>query len=199
MTDLYINADAANETNNKGDVSDAIRFHICAYEDDFTAEQKVNRLISKNGGTTLTNGKLDLDGDGNPDVKYDDKAVKYGFSAGEGTPITYGVGSQISFSSALNDQVNRTYYTSDGVAQTDSNVYSMVANNSTNPLSSTKYNSSLTKSIGSTVAEDDEYLNVDITIWLEGWQTLGDDHKASWDIESFLNSKFDIGFEFTAE
>ena len=200
LTDLYLAEDASNETNNKGDLSDALRFHICAYEEGTAVANRDNFLLSKNGGTTMTNGKLDLDGDGNPDVKYDDKAVKYGFSTGESTPITYGVGQQVSFSSALDDASNVAYYNSDGTAAgTDEKVYSLVADASTDPLSKTKYNSTISKSIGSTVEGDSKYLNVDITIWLEGWQTLGNDHKASWDLATYLNSKFDIGFEFSAE
>ena len=202
LTDLYLAADASNATNSKGDLSDAIRFHINAYTDAdaLVPANHINRLISKNGGTTVTEGKLDLDGDGAADTKYDNKAVKYGFTSGAGTPVNYGAGSQVAFSSDLEDASNVAVYNSDGTNSTpDAKVFSMVADNSTNPLSKTLYDTDKSKSIGQTVAADDEYLNVDLTIWLEGWQTLGDDHKASWDIESFLNSKFDIGFEFTAE
>ena len=200
LTDLYLASDASNTTNNKGDLSSAIRFHICAYEEDLAVNERSNFLVSKNGGTTVTNGKLDLDGDGNADAKYDDKAVKYGFSDGDSTPIVYGQGTQVSFSSDLEDKTAVAYYNSDGTAGgTDDNVYSLVADSSTNPLSKTKYNSTVSKSIGSTVQSQSKYFNVDITIWLEGWQTLGNDHKATWDIASFLNSKFDIGFEFSAE
>ena len=201
LTDLYLAADAANTAASKGDLSSAIRFHISAYKEGTEVANRSNFLVSKNGGTTVTNGKLDLDGDGNADVKYDDKAVKYHFANGEGQEVVYGEGNQVSFSSALEDAANVAVYNSDGTAGTaDAKVYSLVADASTNPLSKTKYNSTVSKSIGKTVAQSEsKYLNVDITIWLEGWQTLGDTHKASWDLATYLNSKFDIGFEFSAE
>ena len=39
---------------------------------------------------------------------------------------------------------------------------------------------------------------MDITIWVEGWQELpeGNSGKAIWDVEDFVNAKFDVGFEF---
>ena len=85
------------------------------------------------------------------------------------------------------------------------NVYSLIADNSTHPLDKTTYGENDdSKSIGKTVESETEYLNVVLTIWLEGWQPLQksstDTSKvASWDIAKYLGSSFDVGFEFTAE
>lgn len=209
LSDLYIAGSASNEANEKMDLSSAIRFHISAYQDGATDAEKVNRLLSKNGGTTETHGSLDLDDDGSDDLLYGegDRATKYGFTSNPNlNKIDYGFGSQVAFTgNSLQDLSNQAYYAADGEAKSDANVYSLIADNSTHPLDKTTYGENDdSKSIGKTVESETEYLNVVLTIWLEGWQPLQksstDTSKvASWDIAKYLGSSFDVGFEFTAE
>ena len=62
------------------------------------------------------------------------------------------------------------------------------------------------KKIGTTVAtraddsEPQKYLNVDVTIWVEGWQKFArDDHFTSmWD-RDLIGSMFDVGFQFAVQ
>ena len=199
-----------------GDISDAIRFHVSSYTTTAqVAGEKSNFLVSKNGGTTVTHGALDLDGDGVSDKEYSGTG-KYGFD-GDGTvsndPVDYGAGSQVAFSTRYADVENQTYYDHNNAAQQDAKVYSLVAQpdaaDDYNLVDSTlKYNSGATsKSIGSTLEDEDDFLNVDITIWVEGWQKFqnvdGDDNTTDpytsvWD-SRFIDSGFQIGFELAID
>lgn len=200
------------------DISNAIRFHVSSYQtEDQTAGAKSNFLISKNGGTTVTHGNLDLDGDGALDKAYSGTG-KYGFD-GDGTvsanPVDYGAGSQFAFSSRYADAQNQSYFDENNTAKQDANVYSLVAQpdpdddyNLVN--SSLKYGSgenAIDKSIGSTLADEDDFLNVDITIWVEGWQKFensdGDDNtddpsSSIWD-NTYIGAGFQVGFEFAID
>ena len=49
------------------------------------------------------------------------------------------------------------------------------------------------RAIGKTVAGDSNYLNVTVTIWVEGWQKL--DGSAIWDAK-YINSLFNVGIQF---
>ena len=206
LTDLLIQGDKANTANPqdiKKDVSDAIRFHIDAYAEDdaLVPANHVNRLISKKGGTTITSGQLDLDGDGALDFKYN--SDKYGFGSDQKTQLVYGEGFQYAFSSEKAVR-SGTYYDFKGDPATDEKVYPMVADTvsegSMDILESSKeYDTGKSKSIGKTLTANDKFLNVDITIWVEGWQTFLDDtsHKQSpiWSMD-YIGSSFDVGFEF---
>ena len=194
---------SSSDSNHK-DLSEALRFHISSYTDE-DPDTITNRLISKNGGTTVTNGKLDIDGDGNNDTALpaDDK---YNFNSATSTEeIIYGEGKQESFSSRYNLVENQPYYDADNAAAIDEKVYSMVAQPKENDSydlidESLEYDEGKSKSIGKTVAAQDKFLNVDITIWVEGWQKFKvfedeDDYSSIWD-NSCINSQFNIGFEF---
>ena len=66
---------------------------------------------------------------------------------------------------------------------------------------SKKFDTDKSKALGSTVAADDDFLNVDVTIWIEGWQTFKnaeDKNVSMWDFD-FIGSKFDVGFEFAVD
>ena len=126
LSDLLIQEDKANATDVKEDLSDAVRFHINSFAeaDRNVPANHTNRLISKNGGTTATNGKLDLDGDGNPDQAYIGGADKYGFDGTALVDVTYGTGSQIAYRGFdADDQTGQAYYLADGTAASDANVY----------------------------------------------------------------------------
>ena len=52
------------------------------------------------------------------------------------------------------------------------------------------------KSIGKTLASNSDFLEVEITIWVEGWQEF--DGSPIWDA-NYIDSQFDIGFEFATD
>ena len=52
------------------------------------------------------------------------------------------------------------------------------------------------KSIGQTVASENSYLSVTITIWVEGWQPLEGD--AIWH-EDYIKSNFNVGIQFAVQ
>ncbi len=195
------------ETN---DISEALRFHISSYSS-ADSSQKENRLISKKGGTTMTKGKLDLDGDGNPDTARPSASDKYGFSSDYSslTEIEYGAGKQFAYTAEQFDEYGvsgRTYYNEEDVLTTESaNVYSLIAKSREGKNGDDLIDANLaydaangtSKSIGSTVAGSTNFLNVDITIWVEGWQKFSNDsgYSSIWS-KKFIGSEFNIGFEF---
>ena len=70
---------AGNEAEGKADISSAIRVHFSSKDGD----DDVNRLVSKDGGETVTHGPLDLNGD-----RAADTTAKYEWD--QGTAIDYG-------------------------------------------------------------------------------------------------------------
>ena len=68
-----------NNAEGKTDISSAIRVHFSSKDGD----DDVNRLVSKDGGETVTHGPLDLNGDGDADT-----TAKYEWD--QGTAIDYG-------------------------------------------------------------------------------------------------------------
>ena len=55
----------------------------------------------------------------------------------------------------------------------------------------------LSKAIGKTMAADDDFLTVTVTIWVEGWQKL--DGSAIWDAKDYIGSKFNVGIQFAVQ
>lgn len=205
LSDLLIQEDKANHedaNDEKLDLSDAVRFHICAYQDGAQEDEKVNRLISKKGGTTLVEGQLDLDGDGELDYVYD--SDKYGFGGDATTPVVYGEGEQVAFSAEQEVRAG-TYYDSVGGEHDDAEVYPMLVSNVADSLdileSSKEYVAGESKAIGMTTDNDQAFLNVEITIWIEGWQAFekaSNEYSSVWS-EDYLQSHFDVGFEFAVD
>ena len=189
------------------DISNALRFHISSYSSaDSSAKQ--SRLVSKTGGKTVVHGKLDLDGDGSNDTARPGESDKYGFNSNynSSVEIDYGEdGNQVAFTSRVltAPDTEAKYYDEDNVEQDDADVYSLIAN----PRAG-KYGDDLndnyldfdggnSKKIGTTVAGGSNFLNVDLTIWVEGWQKFQNNAGQSsiWS-KSFIGSEFNIGFEF---
>lgn len=179
LSDLFLAQDEGDTTHE--DISSAVRFHVAAYSD---PADKTNRLISKNGGSIDTWGTLDLNGDSEVDKTYTKKSDKYGFTGGEGTEIKYGfvegndiTNKQTSYSATTNGTLPILADIANGVNKTSSTL------------------------LGTTLVDDDAFLSVDITIWVEGWQKLpeGNGGKAIWDVADFAGAKFDVGFEFEAD
>ena len=87
-----------------GDISDAVRVHFSAYETG-DEENAVNRLVSKNGGTSLTHGKLKLGGGNDFDKAYADDD-EFGFGGSALDYINYGgtEGVQTSYAAKVSEE-----------------------------------------------------------------------------------------------
>lgn len=210
LSDLVLDQ-RTNDTHN--DISKALRFHISTYDSSGTNPTKTNRLVSKVGGMTVTNGQLDLDGDGNPDTARGSAGDKYGFDeeVDVDTPISYGAGSQTCYTAEVltGAATGRKYYDSTDTEANDASVYSLVAQSRDGDYANDlddrylKYDSANTKSIGSTIESEEKFLNVDITIWVEGWQkfkkydndSTDTSHSSVWN-KNYIDAAFQVGFEF---
>ena len=172
LSDLFINTTDNNNANNKKDLSDAIRFHVASND----GTNQKNFLISKNGGSIATNGKLDLDGDGEIDQAY--AGNKYGFGDGNTLEdVIYGEGNQVAYAAKVDGGI---------LAGT---------NNQDLDLDNLELDGA-SKSIGKTLASNSAFLEVKITIWVEGWQEFAG--SPIWD-SNYIDSQFDIGFEFATD
>ena len=228
ISDLLIQEDYQNKAgdNNFVDLSNAVRVHISSSYKEKVEDQLVaktnNKLISKNGGTILTKGYLDLDGvDGDDTVTTgSDSGAAYGF--GENTEVkkvVYGNGVQTAYKAAT-DVIEGSSYVELDESVVDEDIYPAVAksvNNSVvldkDSLTFNKGNVEVSKSIGKTIAykADDanyeqEYLEVVLTIWLEGWQTFPaptatDPNAVSsiWKNGDYIGSMFDVGIQFAVQ
>ena len=178
LSDLLIQADYRNTDNgnDRKDISDAVRVHI--HSNDGTTE--INRLISKKGGTTVTHGRLDINGDGEFDSRWVDDNTGYGFDQGaHSEEVHYGVNGskQVSYS-ASEDIKDDAHYFDDNNKEHDeeNNVLPAVVHSESDSLELTKLtykdgdNARASKKIGTTVAGNDSYLEIKVTIWIEGWQ-----------------------------
>ena len=235
ISDLLIQEDYKNNAdpeNLKKDLSSAIRVHVSSFRDDDEsanhAESAFDRLISKDGGTILTEGHLDLDGDDRDDTYIDsnDRGAQYGFGdsasiVANTKKVIYGEGVQVAYS-AKDEVTNGSYKALDAQEATAEKVYPAVVKsvgNSTvldeNDFEYTKESASGTtsKCIGRTIGYDktkdnweQDYLNITLTIWLEGWQTLSNPTPADanavssiWNAADYIGSQFDVGIQFATQ
>lgn len=221
ISDLLIQEDWKNneDANNlKEDLSTAVRVHISSYQSNDQANTTFNRLISKNGGTILTEGYLDLDGNGNLDEYLTGSpGANYGFGDEDDIErhyIAYGDGHQTSYSTKYDTQ-DVSYETLDQTVVNEKS-YPAVVESENNSLGLKEDSLEFikegeteptSKCIGKTVAfeneEDAAYLNVVMTIWVEGWQPLPSPTAANpdavspiWNASDYIGSMFDVGIEF---
>ena len=175
VSDLLIQNDYSNATT-KRDLSSAIRVHFDAYLDDAQEGAHLNRLASKNGGNTMTVGNLDLDGDGKLDKSYAENEREAMYGFGENAANK---GTVIAYGSVPNQEDNN-----------------QVAYSATDIRG---------QKLGTTSIVEGKFLNVKVTIWIEGWQQLPiasetDENKSSiWDLAKTVDSKFDVGMQFEAK
>ena len=235
ISDLLIQEDWQNDSDPealKKDLSSAVRVHISSYRDDDESAGRVdstfNRLISKDGGSILTKGYLDLDGDSRDDTYFNDgnHGAAYGFGnsasiAASTKKVVYGEGIQTAYKAATEGVAQHSYKELDESVVNDP-IYPAVVkskNNSTvldeEDFEFTKEGASekTSKCIGHTIAYDktsadweQKFLNVTITIWLEGWQTLpaptpSDANAVSsiWNAADYIGSMFDVGIQFAVQ
>ena len=225
VSNLTIQADYRNKTNADGvkkDLSSAVRVHLNSYQSDNRQNTSFNRLISKNGGTILTEGHLDADGDGNLDeyIEGHTGPIYDGFNNDDEVErhyVIYGQGLQTCYSTKF-DIEDGSYKTLQGETVNEK-IYPAVVkslNNST-VLDEGDFEyqkegeeQPTSKCIGKTIAFEDEqneaYLNVVMTIWVEGWEplsspTTNDPNAVSsiWNASDYIGSMFDVGIEFAVQ
>ena len=214
LTKALLQADASNATNENGakqDMSSALRIHIHAYKSTDEENTKIDKLISKEGGKTATSGKLDLDGDGNPDKKYANDSDEFGFTtSAEPTEILYGDDGVQDTYAASDVAGSHTYVDAEGNSSNETTVPALATGKDSNgdnvlKLTNLTYpNSETSKKIGKVEAGEDAYLNVDITIWVEGWHKLSnhgspEEFSSIWDAAQYAGSKFNIGLQFAVQ
>lgn len=108
LSKLLIQEDMHNDdVSDHGDISDAIRVHFSAYEDG-NEENAINKLVSKNGGTTLTHGKLKLEGGNDFDKAY--TGDEFGFDGSSLEYINYGGNSGVQVSYGANIEAQEGVY-----------------------------------------------------------------------------------------
>ena len=225
ISNLLIQGDWKNNQANKEDLSSAVRVQINSYQSNDQsqghANTTINRLISKDGGTILTEGHLDLDGDGDLDeyisgpsgANYhfgdEDETNHYYTIYGEGTQTSYCNKTIIqngSYQTLQGNVVNEKIYPTVVESISETNIlkeesFEYTKEGETNPTS---------KCIGKTVAFDDlaneAYLNVVMTIWIEGWEplpspTTSDPNAKSpiWNPSDYIGSMFDVGITFAVQ
>lgn len=225
ISDLLIQGDWKNNQNDKEDLSSSVRVHLSSYQSNDQSQghsaTAINRLISKDGGTVLTEGYLDLDGDGDLDeyisgpsgANYgfgnEDQVVHHYTAYGEGTQISYCNKSIIqngSYKTLQGDTVNEKIYPTLVESVENTNIlveesFEYIKEGEQEPTS---------KCIGKTVAFDDmaneAYLNVVMTIWIEGWEPLPSpttsdpNHKSPiWNPSDYIGSMFDVGITFAVQ
>ena len=195
----------------KGDISEAVRVHISASYND-GSDHVDNKLISKNGGTTITHGVLDLDNDGKVDKEYpDNDEFGFGHTADQMVNINYGGTTSVQHAfAALDESAQSTYYTDADVA-TEETVYPALVKSTGNVLSETaKQNipnvGEIEKYIGKTMADETKFLTVTVTVWVEGWHRFDYSSRegtpkfdAIWDEANLAGAKFDLGLQFAVQ
>lgn len=207
--------------NAKKDLSSAVRVHINSYQSNEEQNTTLNHLISKNGGTILTEGYLDVGGDGDLDEYiHGHYGPDYHFGNEDEIErhyVTYGDGVQTSYSNKTNIEES-SYETLDGQTVNEKS-YPMVAESLNNSTilneDSFEYQkegetTKTSKCIGKTIAfegeQNEAYLNVVMTIWIEGWQALPSPTTADpnakspiWNASDYIGSMFDVGIEFAVQ
>lgn len=230
ISDLLIQEDYQNSLDPedvKKDLSSAIRVHVSSYRDDDDsqdhADTAFDRLISKDGGSILTKGYLDLDGDNIDDAitTGSDAGAAYGFGQNnQSKKIVYGEGIQTAYKAGK--VVEDGSYVELDESVVNEKIYPAVVKSvgnsvvlDENDFEYTKEGAAETtkKKIGTTIAYDgddanfeQDYLQVVLTIWLEGWQTLPaptqadpDAVSAIWNAADYIGSMFDVGITFAVQ
>ena len=208
LSKLIIQPDASNAAN-KADISDAVRLHIAAQYDNLTSPEC--RLISKNGGSTITHGVMDLDGDGKNDTGWAD-GDEWGFGKSDTDlqDIDYGdAGTQVSLNYTDGQLAGKSYDEDDELIVEETYPACVKTNNTDLKLADlndmTVGTETVHKYIGKTMEDESHYLTVTVTIWVEGWHRFNysartDDPKyfSIWDAD-LANTKFDLGIQFAVQ
>lgn len=181
LTDLTIEGIRDNGT----DLSSTIRVHF--------SSEKTNALASKLGKDTLTGGKLDLNGDGKFDTQN-----RYEWET-DNAPLVYGdSGSQKAYKSTVEKSNEGTVTGLLSEVDTNGDINGGIALCTTQASTETE--------TGTTTLTPAEPQKLTVTIWLEGWQKIGEDTEASegvnaknaamWDDDFFKKGTFHVGMQF---
>ena len=211
----------------------------------------INRLISQNGGTTVVFGELDINGDGEKDKAF--TGDKYGFGPNNQEEVVlYGEENAVSTAYANSADIiskeGRSYFDQNDEKQDEpEDIYPAIVEEVPNSLKLTKLEYTpaaeepeegedpvevqpVDKKIGTTVAAPDkkideveDYLNVVMTIWVEGWQKFevpeepeeqpqgdeqdpqqGEEQEAEPKVSSiwdggYIDSMFNVGIQFAVQ
>lgn len=175
----------------KEDISNALRVHISSVAGSTTK----NKLISKLGGDTKTSGKLDIDGDGHNDQAYpEDDEFGFGYDGDNHVALE-----DVIYGDQNNDKVDNETQASYSASyqSSDANAFLVYSENNILYNDQTKSVLDNAKSIGQTLEGSSGYLEVTITIWLEGWQEFED--SAIWNATKYVDSMFDVGIQFAIQ
>ena len=179
LTDVTIQ-DAS--TNGTVDLSNAIRVHLATtYKDSNNATAHKYFLFSKQDASTNVGGYLDLDSDGKYDTtgyEWDSEKVIYGSATDNGGVLTPA--------------------TQEAYALNATDIGSVIATEANDGSISGG------TAIGNTSATENEYLEVKVTIWLEGWAMLkhgvtgniDEEDTQVWDSAKYTDKKFNVGLTF---
>lgn len=187
LTDLTIEGIGDNGT----DLSSTIRVHF--------SSEKTNALASKLGKDTLTGGKLDLNGDGKFDTKN-----RYEWETDKGDLIYGDNGEngenniQKAYKSTVEKSNEGTVTGLLSEVDTTGDLKGGIALCTTQASTETE--------TGTTTLTPAEPQKLTVTIWLEGWQKIGEDTKASegvnpknaamWADDLFKKGIFHVGMQF---
>ena len=168
LTDLTLQKDSTEAAAN--DLSSALRVHF-----DSTTKQ----LWSKDGVSAVTSAKLDLDSDPGNDKVRD---TRYNWSGTELVDGVYGDYKVEDEKHVVDDTAVVASYN----AGAKNTANSPMANDSTAALTTTN-------AIALGATNSSGMLDINVTIWLEGWSLLGG--SAIWS-KNYANSKFNVGMSF---
>lgn len=212
LTKLFVQEDHANG-NDREDISNAVRVHIASsYVDN--GNKKDYKLISNQGGSTVTHGKLDLDGDGKADTYFPDDD-EFGFEHTDAQLVEADYGDNKTQTAFKADKIggNQNYINESDIAVQETVYPALVESeaNSYNLKGTAKQNvqdvGDVEKYIGKTNLEPltNGYLKVTVTIWVEGWHRFDYSARegtpkfdAIWDA-NLINAKFDLGIQFAVD
>lgn len=157
----------------KQDITDAVRVHVNCGD---------NNLLLANVSETATYGKMDLDG-----IPGNDKtAGKYEWEESE--EIIYGV------ENSKQESYNVKTAVKGGDLLVDDEY-----RNAGNSLTDNKEAYKGGYTLGTTTANSEKGINVNLVIWLEGWQELTKPEvsdKKVWDADAYIGSQFYLGITF---
>ena len=213
LTKLFVQEDHNNdEGHDREDISNAVRVHIASSYVDNGAK-KDYKLISNEGGSTVTHGKLDLDGDGKADTYFPDND-EFGFEHTDAQLVEADYG-DVKIQTTLKadkDGGDHSYF-NENDTETQETVYPALVDSeadSYNLKETAKQTipnvGDVEKYIGKT--NDDQagsYLKVTVTVWVEGWhrfdysaRTGNPKFDAIWDA-NLVDAKFDLGIQFAVD
>ena len=105
-SEIYLSKFVIKNDRNNGshkDISDAIRVHFSAYEENDEVNA-INHLVSKKGGTVATEGRLKIGRGSDFDKAYTSENDIWGFEGSKYDYVRYGKGSQNSYGSVIEDE-----------------------------------------------------------------------------------------------